>query len=300
MVKTLFEIYWEKLRTIMYIMKKDEKIFISAPGKIIISGEHSVVYGYPALLAATNRRLEVNEKLEVSSQIPLGCGMGSSAAYSVAISAMKIRLAGNDCSHNTVRKMADKMERDYHTNPSGADVATCTYGGYIWFHKKPNSTKNFLKVKAKNSFNNFFLHNTGKPAETTREMVVEVVGKKYRDNKVKTENIFACIEKVTRDFLDHITGRKNIDIGKLITENERLLEELGVVSPLTIDLIRQIENIGGAAKVTGAGGSKNASGLVLIYHPEKEKLEDFMKDKQLELDRVKLGEPGLTIDQKIS
>lgn len=274
-------------------MKKEERIFISAPGKIIISGEHSVVYGYPALLAATDRRLEVNEKLEVLSQIPLGCGMGSSAAYSVAISAMKMRMAGIDCSHNMIRKKADKMEKEFHSNPSGADVVVCTYGGYVWFQKKPNSTKNFLKVKAKNSFNNFFIHNTGKPAETTGEMVVEVVGKIYRDNEVKTENIFANIEGVTRSFLNHIAGRERVDLAELISENERLLEEMGVVSESTIDLIKQIEKIGGAAKVTGAGGRREASGLILIYHPEKEKLMNFMKKKGLEMDNIKLGETGV-------
>ena len=37
-------------------------IKISAPGKIILSGEHAVVYGYPAIVTAINRRITVKIK----------------------------------------------------------------------------------------------------------------------------------------------------------------------------------------------------------------------------------------------
>ena len=35
------------------------QITVSTPGKIILSGEHTVVYGFPAILTAINRRLYV-------------------------------------------------------------------------------------------------------------------------------------------------------------------------------------------------------------------------------------------------
>lgn len=54
-----------------------EKVRVSAPGKIILSGEHAVVYGHPAILAAVDRRLSVEiEKaksgLEIISREPIG------------------------------------------------------------------------------------------------------------------------------------------------------------------------------------------------------------------------------------
>ena len=38
-------------------INRKKTVKVSAPGKIILSDEHAVVYGYPALLVAINRRL---------------------------------------------------------------------------------------------------------------------------------------------------------------------------------------------------------------------------------------------------
>jgi len=49
-------------------------ITVSVPGKIHLMGEHTVVYGFPALLAAINLRMrvsvEASEKMEVISTEP--------------------------------------------------------------------------------------------------------------------------------------------------------------------------------------------------------------------------------------
>lgn len=274
---------------------KDNKIRISVPGKIILSGEHAVVYGYPALLSAVNKSLIINEKLEITSDIPIGSGMGSSASYSVALTAMKMKLKTGRINKNKVYEEAYLLEKKFHGNSSGADPAICTYGGYLYFRKESEKIKTFSKIKPKRNLPDTFLYNTGKPIETTGEMV-EMVGKIYKENPQSMINIFTNIEKITRSFLKYLTGEENADIKELIKDNEKLLEELDVVSENTKLIIRRMEKIGGAAKVTGAGGKKEASGLLLIYHPDNDKLKNYIEKEKLNLMEIKLGEKGLLLE----
>jgi len=82
-----------------------------------------------------------------------------------------------------------------------------------------------------------------------------------------------------------------------IKENEVLLEKLGVVSNSTIKLIRKIEKTGGAAKISGAGGKKDKSGILLIYHKDINKLKNFARKEKLELIEIQLGERGVRIEK---
>ena len=114
---------------------------VSAPAKLILSGEHAVTYGNSAILVAINKRLTAsrsqNGKIEITSEIPIGAGMGSSAAFSVATSAVKL----GKIDLEKINEMAYKMEKKFHGNPSGADNTICTYGGFLWYRKENENFK---------------------------------------------------------------------------------------------------------------------------------------------------------------
>lgn len=303
------------------------KINVSTPGKVILSGEHAVVYGYPAILAAVNRRLLVRVeksdsfevipvaakdvvkhslrllgkkfgeenlaevKISISSQIPIGCGMGSSAAFAVGISAGIFELLKQPRNLAAINECAYEIEKRQHGNPSGGDNTVATYGGFLWYRKETENFKTFSFLTAKIS-PRIFIINTGRPEEKTGEMVMKVRDL-YSRSHLKVEKIFQEIEATTRVFLKFLLGEEIVDFKELIRTNEKLLEELGVVSPLTKLLIRKIEKIGGAAKISGAGGVKKGSGIVLAYHEEPEILIAFAKKRNLDISKVKLGEVGL-------
>jgi len=304
------------------------KIKVSAPGKIILSGEHAVVYGYPAILSAIDRRLSVeieetgsgldiqpiegktlveyavevikaklntselkNLKIRINSQIPIGCGMGSSAALAVAVTAAIFKFFQKPWNLEEINQTAYEIEKKQHGNPSGGDNTISTYGGFLWFRKEAEGLKTFCSLKVQD-FPQLFFINTGKPRETTKEMV-DRVKNTYLNNPIKTEKIFLGIEKISRNFLKLLLKEKTGEISDLLRENEELLEKLGVVSSSTKTIIRKIEKIGGAAKISGAGGVKGGSGIILIYHANPEAFFSFVKKEKLEAVKIKLGNEGV-------
>ena len=300
------------------------KIKSSAPGKIIISGEHAVVYGYPALLASLDRRLTCtfdseakaqriesvvndlshawkalkicqqnlrhkfpNIKISIDSNLPVGSGMGSSAALAVAFSAGLRKLAKLDFDQGLINDLAYKIEKVQHGNPSGGDNTVSTYGGFLWYRKEAETLRTFSQVSPKRKLPHFFILDSGKPVESTGEMVAGVK---------KDTATFVAIEKLTRAILRHLMGEETADFEKLIRENEHLLEKLGVVSSQTQALIRRIEKLGGVAKISGAGGAKQGSGILLVLHKDAEVIKRFAKEVGCSIIKVKLGGEGVKIE----
>lgn len=272
-----------------------KQLKVSAPAKIILSGEHSVVYGFPAIIAAIDLRLSIEAKGKkkiVKSDIPIGCGLGSSAAYAVATSALRVK----NWNLEDINREAYKMEKKQHGNPSGADNTASVYGGLLWYRKEAEGLKTFSPIKAKAKLPKLFLINTGKPKESTKDMVLKVAALKKRNPK-EVVCILSAIESVTRKFLQYFLAEAKYDISDLFKQNQRLLEKLGVVSPSTIKLVRKIEKMGGAVKISGAGGGKDKSGIIIVYHHNPEKFIRFAKFNKLEIIQVKLGEEGVKIEE---
>lgn len=317
-------------------------ITVSVPAKIHLLGEHAVVYGRPALLAAIDKRLYVriqksefriqNNKKEkiiintqgkdnliqqaidifkkafsitelppleitITSQIPKGRGLGSSAALSAATIGALMKFIMNLWDPNRINELAFKVEKIAHGNPSGADNSTVVFGGLVWFRREFDFLKSIWRLPVSSyQIPKFLLIDTGRPVESTREMVASVA-KLYSRKKKVIEETFNDQEKQTKRLLLALrTGNKK-ELTLAIQKGEKNLEKLEVVGSLAQKLVREIENIGGAAKVCGGGGRKKGSGTLLCYHQDPVKIKKIGSKYHLPVSPVKLGEEGIRIEK---
>jgi mevalonate kinase len=310
-----------------------KKIKVSAPGKIHLLGEHAVVYGKPALLAAINKRVFVeiiatsNKKKEViinsiqdekvidyikhaidvtvkyykqqlpsgftlsiTSKIPPGAGMGSSAASAVAIAGAVTLFLGQAFDKKIINEIALLIEKYNHVNPSGGDNSTSCYGGFIWFRRETSNFKiiePLSLVLSKEIKKNIYIIDTGKSKETTGEMV-KLVKQFIQKNKKNAEKIFNDQEELTKNLLSAFSNNDENQIKLIIKKGQRNLEKLGVVPAPVKKMIRHIEKLGGAAKICGGGGISNATGVLLVY--QNNKINSIYQS-------LSLGAKGITIHE---
>lgn len=300
------------------------KIYFSTPAKIHLMGEHSVVHGKPALLAAIDKRITVSvtdsatshedvipEKLRkvieesiktqcsiskipiyyvsISSDIPIGLGLGSSAAMSAAFTAALLTFLEIKFDNALLFKIAYEGERLFHGNPSGGDLAVSIEGGLLYFRKEFEFLKSFshLPFPISENIKPFIIINSGKPDESTLEMVKNV-GEQKKENPELINAIFEDQELQTKNLVLSLKeGNEDLLISS-IKAGELNLEKLNVVSETTKKIIREIEDTGGAAKISGGGGIKNGSGMLLCYHKDPQVLQNAF-----ECEAITISERGI-------
>ncbi len=317
-------------------MKKQRRVVVSAPGKIYLMGEHAAVYGKPALLAAIERRVTVSIEhrisggvdiistesteyvrnivalvqdhlgarvlpamaMRIESDIPAGFHLGSSAAVAVAsIGALLYRLK-TVWNPERINKLAYEAEKIMHGNPSGADNTAAVFGGIIWYRKELEFLKSIWQFPfaPHNRLAHFYLVNTGKPEESTAEMVA-LVKQRMENEELRMEKLLNANEAQTKRLAAALKEGNEEELMDAIQKGQRSLEDMGVVSRKAALIIRFIEKSGGAAKILGGGGKKGNVGYLLCYHPDKSNLTAVCGRYGYPLEDVRLGGEGVRLEK---
>lgn len=274
------------------------------PGKVILLGEHAVVYGHPALagplplgvtaraVAARKCALSVPKRLtgakrkllleaferaasacghpavsvSLESDLPLSMGLGSSAAVSVACARVLLQAAGRSVRPERVAAVAAEMERVFHGTPSGIDHTTSALGRLIRYRKR--SGRPIGEVRAVDC---------PKPLRLLIALVGErsptrVVVAALRDRRERWQSryvrLFAEIGRLVEEGRTAIESGDLEGLGDAMNVNQGVLAALQLSSPRIDQMVYRLRRMGAlGAKLTGAGGDGGAV-IGLFREPE--------------------------------
>ena len=234
-------------------------------------------------------------QLTINSKLPIGSGLGSSAAISATYIAALLTFLKSKWDLSLINQLTYEAEKVFHGNPSGADPATVIFGGLIWFRKETEDLKLIHQLPfyiPQKLSKNFVLINTGKPKETTKQMVAQVKNL-YHKKPVLIDKFLQKQEQLTKELLEALQQKNEKRLVNIIKIGQNNLESIGAVSKSVIPIIREIESSYGAAKICGGGGKKGPTGILLCYHHNPKIIENIAKSYSLECFRVSLGVEGL-------
>ncbi len=192
--------------------------------------------------------------LTITSDIPVGKGMGSSTAMVIAVTRA---LVGPDC-----KTQALSIEDQINLGHSGMDFAVIWENEPITF-TRGSAPKKFL---SNIQMEDVYLIDTGMPDQATPELVAWV---KKRSTELKL--IFQEIGNCTRSLL---AGEP---LYQIIRRHHQAQIALGVVPKNVQSFLEEIEALGGSGKIIGAGGKTGGGGTMLSIGIAKESVKKLVQ-----------------------
>lgn len=227
-----------------------------AIAKLILFGEHSVVYGKRAIaIPIKNMSISTkiqkeqcnqdkhiryikkllgiadNEYVKIRSNIPSARGFGSSAALAISMA----RLVGAD-----EKKIADLAEKEAHGNPSGIDSAVIRHEKSLIFCK---GKKNIF---FKTNLNAYLLIADSGIKGNTKEAVEKV-------RELNRMDIIEELSNITEEAIKSIKEKNIEKIGKLFTKAQENLVKLNLSNETIDNMVKEMNKYSLGTKITGSG-----------------------------------------------
>ncbi len=245
------------------------KALLSPTGSISLEGESRKVMD---ALRYVKRAIEVvKEKygvnigahLIITSDMPVGAGLGTSAAVAVSVIKAYSMLAGLDLSIEECAELGYNVELSVQGMASRMDSTVTAMGGMLYIN--PQSSRFYEALSCPKRLEGLVVGYVSREA-STGEMVGRVKELKNRMCEV-VELIIKAIGGVTRRAKVLIERGDVAGIGELMNVNHGLLEAIGVSTSKLSQMVYAARSAGAlGSKITGAGGG----GCIIALAPNRE------------------------------
>ncbi|MBN2738540.1 MAG: hypothetical protein JXR70_16280 [Spirochaetales bacterium] len=275
-------------------------------GKLLLFGEHSAVYAYPAIGVplpygitlkgrvhrnSQNRRINgenafldnltqsissitknLNEPgytIDVKSDLPVSRGFGSSAALCTALT--KFFFPGLELSQ--CWDMAHKLEARFHGRPSGIDTGLSLAHDLSWFHFSPN--KELPELYSSNRKLGIWIVPGSVPRQVSTKEIVLNIQQKIKEKHKKTIGLIETLGRITDQTIQMTKGIIDFSAwSKLTIQAHDSLKELELYNDELTEVFKIARTLGNPpGKLSGAG----KGGAFYFVFPEKDKAMDFYR-----------------------
>ncbi|MEB2836417.1 MAG: mevalonate kinase [Desulfurococcales archaeon] len=318
----------------------------SAPGKVILLGEHFVVRGSRALVASISLRVRVeverrgswpsiieseglgsrallrrNLRLEgpaefepfkailgllhsrgwslepfrarITGGLPIGAGLGSSAAVSAAFALAYTALLGSPAPPRDLLELALEGERVVHENPSGVDSAIAVHGGFLVYRRGEEPRRVDLRLPEGSVL---VIADSGIPRRTG-DIVLHVLGRARAAGRA-SEALYRAADILIDEALNALREGDARRLGALMDLAHGMLAGLGASSRVLDGLVHAAREAGAyGAKLTGAGWG--GSIIALVPGDAVERVRAALLGAGARwAEAVSLGGPGAVLERK--
>ena len=305
-------------------------LVVSAPGKMMISGEYAVLAGAEAIVAAVNRRARASVRGGDAPTAPaearaafrqveaaLGAlgheptvdvselrtkdaklGLGSSAAAAAASAGLALIEHGHEISSEAERRRvfdaAWRGHMDVAPIGSGADVAASVFGGFLRFLRRGDDIQ--VSPLAWPAGLRAHVVWTGQEARTST--FLERVAALADAEPAKHTQLMQALKDEAARFVRAVEKHDTSGVLASTDAYGRAMGALGDAAEIAIvnDTLRKVAELaaraGGAAKPSGAGGGDVALALCADASAE-ERFRALCSDCKFTLLSIELGAPGV-------
>ncbi|AFV23092.1 mevalonate kinase [Methanolobus psychrophilus R15] len=183
-------------------------------------------------------------KIRIDSNLPVGSGLGSSAAVTVAAIQALNHVFNCNLQLEEIATIGHGIEKEVQGNASPTDTYVSTMGGVVMIPQR-------RKLQALEC--TIVIGNTGR-FSSTRELVASVARLKIEFPDI-IDPILTNIGTMSLIAEEYVSRKEYATLGKLMNVNHGLLDAIGVSSAELSALVYAARSNGAlAAKITGAGG----------------------------------------------